>query len=74
MQLRIMRIAALHNTFYLADARSTFVVSAGSVQAGRDPKAGYPAKEATMDMTLRMNVLMAVLSFGLIAAIVLGMV
>lgn len=33
-----------------------------------------PAKEATMDMTLRLNVLMAFLSFGFIAAIVLGMV
>jgi hypothetical protein len=32
------------------------------------------AKEALMQMTLRLNVLLAVMSFGLIAAVVLGMI
>jgi len=40
----------------------------------KTPAPARPAKEATMDMTLRLNVLMALLSFGFIAAIVLGMV
>ena len=69
-----MGIIAPHNTFYLAYMA---IASIWSCQTGASPdcsSAGPPAKEATMDMTLRLNVLLTLLSFGFIAAIVLGMV
>jgi hypothetical protein len=53
------------------DERLLFFVLRGSHRAPPAPKS---AKEATMSLSLRLNVLMAVLSFGFIAAIVLGMV
>jgi hypothetical protein len=40
----------------------------------RSAIAGSPAKEATMELSMRLNVLAALLSFGFIAAIVFGMV
>jgi hypothetical protein len=43
-------------------------------QVGHGSRSRIFAEEAFMQMTLRLNVLLAVMSFGLIAAVVLGMI
>jgi hypothetical protein len=40
----------------------------------RSPRRLVRLKEATMELSMRLNVLAALLSFGFIAAIVIGMV
>ena len=44
------------------------------VRTEHEQPAKAAVKEATMELTMRLNVLAAVLSFGFIAAIVFGMV
>lgn len=67
----------MHNILHLALCPNVSIIATGLVQSKLNPGAGSPAKEAnmrTMGMTLRLNVLLALLSFGFIAAIVLGVI
>ncbi|MGD9830714.1 MAG: hypothetical protein AB7U66_18485, partial [Hyphomicrobiaceae bacterium] len=62
-------------TFFLGRRHITFLfLSAGGVIPSHQNRRLSPAKEASMELRMRMSVLAAIMSFGFLAAIVLGMI
>jgi hypothetical protein len=78
MQLRNLyrraTIIAAHKLFFLSSVNSSLYGRSAGSAPRRAKRPDRPAKEASMELKTRLNVLAAIMSFGFLAAIVLGMI